>query len=378
MSSTVMKDVRKRMCRYEEGLSKYANRSSESIRFLPIKDDIRPSYYHDIDRIIYSLSYTRYVDKTQVFSNVNNNDHISKRMMHVQMVSKIARTIGRALLLNEDLIEAIALGHDLGHVPFGHEGEAILSKISQENGEGYFNHNVQSVRTLMVLEKDGEGDNISVQVLDGILCHNGELVQSEYRPVEKTKEDFLEQYYACYKDQAMVKKLRPMTLEGCVVRISDVIGYIGKDIEDAIRLGMLKKKDLPKEIVKVLGDDNSSIVNAIVLDIIENSYDKPYIKMSEDVAKALIDLKNFNYQNIYLKANTDEDRKEFEKMFRFLFDVYVNQIKNNDRECDIYKLYLSEMTSDYNKNNTPERKAIDYIAGMTDDYFINQYYKYSN
>ena len=176
----------------------------------------------------------------------------------------------------------------------------------------------------------------------------------------------------------MVKKLRPMTLEGCVVRISDVIGYIGKDIEDAIRLGMLKKKDLPKEIVKVLGDNNSSIVNTIVLDIIENSYDKPYIKMSEDVAKALIDLKNFNYKNIYLKANTDEDRQEFEKMFRFLFDVYVKQIKNNDHECDIYKLYLSEMTDDYNKNNSPERKAIDYIAGMTDDYFINQYHKYSN
>ncbi len=378
MDSKTKKEVIKRMHRYEEGLSKYATLNNEAIRLYPFKSDLRPNYYHDIDRIIYSLSYTRYVDKTQVFSNVNNNDHISKRMMHVQMVSKIARTIGRALLLNEDLIEAIALGHDLGHVPFGHEGEAILSKISEENGEGYFNHNVQSVRTLMVLEKDGVGDNISIQVLDGILCHNGELVQSEYSPVKKTKDEFLDQYYTCYKDQSLIKKLRPMTLEGCVVRISDVIGYIGKDIEDAIRLGMLKKKDLPKDIVKVLGDNNSSIVNTIVLDIIENSYDKPYIKMSAPVAKALIDLKNFNYANIYKKANTDEDRKNFEKMFRFLFDVYVKQIKNNVHNCDIYKLYLSEMTDDYNKKYSPERKAIDYIAGMTDDYFLNQYYKYNN
>lgn len=378
MDSKIEKSVTKRMYRYEDGLSKYATLSSEAIRLFPFKNDLRPNYYHDIDRIIYSLSYTRYVDKTQVFSNVNNNDHISKRMMHVQMVSKIARTIGRALLLNEDLIEAIALGHDLGHVPFGHEGEAILSKISQENGEGYFNHNVQSVRTLMVLEKNGIGDNISVQVLDGILCHNGKLTTNEYRPIKKTKEDFLNQYYACYQDQSLIKQACPMTLEGCVVRISDMIGYIGKDIEDAIRLGMLKKKDLPKDIVRVLGDNNSSIVNSIVLDIIENSYNKPYIKMSDAVAKALIDLKKFNSENIYKKANTDEERKNFEKMFRFLFDVYVKQIKNNEKQSDIYKLYLSEMTDDYNKSNTPERKAIDYIAGMTDDYFINQYYKYNN
>src|SRR5574344_1304262 len=161
-------------------LSKYACKDKDAIRFYPTVEDIRPDFFRDIDRVIYSLSYTRYIDKTQVFSNIFNNDHISKRMTHVQMVSKIARTIGRALNLNEDLIEAAALGHDLGHVPFGHEGETILSELSQEHGEGYFNHNVQSVRTLMNLEKDGNGDNITIQVLDAILCHNGELVQSEY------------------------------------------------------------------------------------------------------------------------------------------------------------------------------------------------------
>ncbi len=371
----ILRQVKERMYQKEKFLSVYASKNDDSIRLFPFNEDMRPPYYHDIDRIVYSLSYTRYIDKTQVFSNINNNDHISKRMTHVQMVSKIARTIGRALNLNEDLIEAIALGHDLGHVPFGHEGERILNLISLENNEGYFNHNVQSVRTLMNLEKDGNGANISVQVLDGILCHNGELVQKEYVPISKTKEQFIKEYNDCYRDQSVIKKLRPMTLEGCVVRISDVIGYIGRDIEDAIRLGILEKKDLPDNIITVLGDHNSQIVNTIVLDIIENSFDKPYIKMSEEVAQAVIDLKNFNYQYIYSKANSEKEKQEFEKMFRTLFASYLNQINNQEIDNDIFVSHLNEMSENYNKTTTPARKVIDYLAGMTDDYFINQYNK---
>jgi len=165
-------DIKKRMISHEKSLSKYATKSSEAMRFAKEKrkNDIRPAFFHDIDRIIYSLAYTRYIDKTQVFS-LKDNDHISKRMVHVQFVSKIAKTIGRALGLNEDLIEAIALGHDLGHVPFGHVGERILNDLSLKYDNTYFNHNVQSVRQLMVLENNGAGSNITVQVLDGILCH---------------------------------------------------------------------------------------------------------------------------------------------------------------------------------------------------------------
>ena len=176
-------------------LSPYACRDNEAYRFSEILDnDIRAPFYRDTDRIVYSLSYTRYMDKTQVFS-LNDNDNITKRMTHVQMVSRIARNIGRALKLNEDLIEAAALGHDLGHVPFGHAGERILNEISLEVGEGYFNHNIQSVRTLMVLENNGVGSNITLQVLDAIMCHNGELELQEYRPKKKTKEDFLNELY---------------------------------------------------------------------------------------------------------------------------------------------------------------------------------------
>ena len=234
-------DIKNIMLKYELLYTKYASFDKDAIRLLPYTPDIRPNYFRDIDRIIHSTYYTRYVDKTQVFSFANN-DNISKRMLHVQLVSKVARTIGRALSLNEDLIEAISLGHDLGHVPFGHVGEKILNEISEKNNLGYFNHNVQSVRELMILEDDGKGKNITVQVLDGILCHNGEFELIKYKPKKKNIEEFLNDYNNSYKIKNYCRTLVPMTLEGCVVRISDMIAYLGRDIEDAIRLNIIKKE----------------------------------------------------------------------------------------------------------------------------------------
>lgn len=368
-------DIKSRMLKYENTYSEYAAKDADAIHLLPYQEDIRPTYFRDVDRIIYSLSYTRYIDKTQVFS-LEDNDNISKRMVHVQFVSKIARTIGRALNLNEDLIEAIALGHDLGHVPFGHTGEAILNELSLKYDNTYFNHNVQSARLLMNVENHGKGNNISVQVLDGILCHNGEFVSDAYKPINKTKEEFLKQYNDCYVEKEAVGRLVPMTLEGCVVRLSDVIAYIGRDIEDAIRLGVLKKEELPEDITKVLGSDNRTIINNIILDIIENSEDKTYIKMSDEVFNAVNNLKAFNYKNIYSKANTDEDINNYKKMFNELFEIYMNQLKNRDLETDIYKVFLNGMCDEYINNTNDARKVIDYIAGMTDNYFISQYKKY--
>ncbi len=365
------------MLKNEDKLESYATKSIEAIRLKEEGSDIRPAFFRDIDRIIYSLSYTRYIDKTQVFS-FKESDHISKRMTHVQMVSKIARTIGRALNLNEDLIEAIALGHDIGHVPFGHTGEAILNGICLKEGLGYFNHNIQSVRTLMNLENNGEGINLCIQTLDGIMCHNGEFVSEEYYPRNKTKKEFLEEYENSYIDEAVIKKLRPMTLEGCVVRISDIVGYIGRDIEDAVRLGVFDKKDLPEDVVKVLGSDNKTIVNTIVLDVIENSLGKPYLKLSEPVYNAIKNLKKFNYENIYNKANTSEQVEEYKKMFNFLFYKYVEEIENKDEDCHIYKVFLNNMSKEYLEKNSAKRIAVDYISGMTDDYFISEYKKYKD
>ncbi len=369
------KQVCENMKKQEKNLSKYASKSVEAIRFLPQDEDYRTEYFRDIDKIIYSLSYIRYVDKTQVFSN-NDNDMISKRISHVQMVSKIARTIGRALNLNEDLIEAASLGHDLGHVPFGHEGEKILNEISLKYNEGFFSHNIQSVRTLMNIENKGLGNNVSLQVLDAILCHNGEMLQNIYSPQEKTKEKFLEEYNKSYQDKEILKKIKPMTLEGCVVRISDVVAYIGKDIEDAIRLSIIDKKDIPTNITTILGNTNSQIVNTIVNDIIINSINQNYIKLSENVFMALKELIEFNYKKIYEKANTKEELLKFKEMFNNLFDLYYNQIKNKEKNEDIYLFYLNEMDKSYFANNSCARMVIDYMAGMTDNFFNYQYKKY--
>lgn len=368
-------DIKSILLKREEGLSKYATKSSSAIRLVSEEDDIRPPFFRDIDRIIHSISYTRYIDKTQVFSFLDN-DHISKRIVHVQLVSKVARTIGRCLNLNEDLIEAIALGHDIGHTPIGHVGESILNDISKKELNEYFMHNVQSVRTYLDIDNNGLGKNLTVQVLDGILCHNGEILNNIYEPnFNKTKEDFLKEYHDCYKSIESSKKVRPMTLEGCVVRISDVIAYIGRDIEDAIQIGLLKRSDIPESITNVLGNNNKDIINTIILDIIKNSYNKPYIKLSDDVYKSIFALKDFNYEKIYKKANTKEKLAYYKDAFNKLYSKYLSDLEYTKKDSNIYTLFINNMNRKYLDNTSNKRKVIDFIAGMTDDYFIKSYEK---
>lgn len=372
MNEEVFSKVKESLQRKQDALSKYATRDNEAIRFKEMKEDYRPPYWHDIDRIIYNLSYARYSDKTQVFS-FKDNDHVSKRMTHVQLVSKVARTLGRMLNLNEDLIEAAALGHDIGHTPLGHLGEKILDEISQRELGEYFKHNVQGVRTYMYINKKGEGSNLTLQVLDAVLCHNGEIVSGEYHPVKKTKEEFLEQYESAYTDPEISRKLIPMTLEGCVVRISDIIAYIGRDIEDAIMLGALTRDQIPENIKRVLGDNNRDIIATINSDIINNSYGKPYIKMSDEVYQAIKDLKDFNYQYIYSKANTKEEEEYYRRGFNMLYNKYLNDIEENNISSDIYTKFLNWKNDVYRNNTSNKRIVIDFIAGMTDEYFMSKY-----
>ena len=360
-------NIEDNMLKHEKLLNNFASFNKDALRLEPLKKDIRGNYFRDIDRIIHSLSYTRYIDKTQVFS-INENDNISKRIIHVTLVSKIARTISRALNLNEDLTEAIALGHDIGHVPFGHVGEKFLNNLSLKYTNTYFMHNVQSVRTFMTLENK----NLTIQTLDGIMCHNGELPKQLYEPIKKDLKKFIEEYEKCYTDKDFADHLIPMTLEGCVVRISDIIAYLGRDIEDAERLNLLESTSIPESITKVLGNNNRDIVNTIILDIINNSFNKPYLKISDKVFDAIINLKNFNYENIYYKANSKERLNKINIMFNTLFESYLNDLKTNNQNSNIYKYYL-EMSKDYQKSKTKERVVIYYIAGMTDDYFITEY-----
>ena len=356
-------------------LSKYMTKDEDGVRLFPIEDDFRTSFARDIDRIINYASFTRYMNKTQVFS-FKHNDNVQTRIVHVLLVSKISRTIGRELGLNEDLIEAIALGHDIGHIPLGHVGEKILNKISIKELDETFMHNIEGVRNYLYLEANGLGANLTIQTLDGILCHNGEMLDSVYKPVHKTKEEFLKNYQDAYLMHKKHVSFSPMTLEGCIVKLSDVISYSGRDLDDAIRLDFIKRENIPENITRVLGNNNRDIVNTLVLDVIKNSKGKNYIKLSDEVFKALKDLVNFNYINIYNKANSKETIAHYEEMFNTLYYTYLKAIENKDMTSSIYTNFLNSMSDDYKKTN-PKRMVIDYISLMTDTYFLNEYEKIS-
>ena len=355
----------------EQHLSPYAALSSEAVRFVREEEDIRPPFFHDIDRIIHSLSYTRYLNKTQVFTK-NENDHVSRRITHVQLVSKIARTIGRALNLNEDLIEAIALGHDIGHTPLGHAGESMINEICQKELGCSFAHNIQGVRYYMAVANGGRGHNLTVQVLDGIMTHNGEMLSPLYEPVKKSKKEFLREYEEAYTDLKKSKTYHPMTLEGCVVRISDIIGYIGRDIEDAIMIGKLKREELPIDITKILGNTNRSIVNTIILDIVKESMNKPYLKMSKEVYQALFALKKYNYEHIYQESLSPSLWKKYQEGMWKLYRNYYQDIKEKNHQSMIYLTFLNHQGEEYLKNTEDKRKVIDFLAGMTDEMFLKE------
>ena len=355
-------------------LSPLAARNAQGVRRVfddRLESGYRQSYSVDVDRILHSLAYARYIDKTQVFYLVKN-DHITHRVLHVQLVSKIARTIGRFLGLNEDLIEAIALGHDIGHAPFGHDGEGFLSKICEDLGIGHFHHNLQSVQFLEKVERKGKGWNLCLQTLDGILCHDGEIHSEYLQPSTGKTFDEQEREIAAKKSDPQTF-LTPMTLEGCLVRMADTVSYIGRDIEDAIRLKLIHRSDLPVEIVNVLGDTNGTIVFRLVTDIIRNSYEKPYIAFSPEISEALKAMKLFNIERIYLNPKIKKHVQRIKELFEMLFETCLMDIKKEHKSSAIFDQFLKDMRNDYIQRHKPAEIVRDFISGMTDQYFLDQF-----
>lgn len=356
-----------------EKLSPWACLSNHAVRGKE-EDEIerghRQNFSVDTDRILHSLAYSRYIDKTQVFYLIKN-DHITHRVLHVQLVSKIARTIGRLLMLNEDLIEAIALGHDIGHSPFGHDGEECLSALCEKQHIGLFLHSIQSVRFLQEIERKGRGWNLTLQVLDGIFCHDGELHNQSLEPQKgKSFEILYDEMRQKAEDTSL--DIWPMTLEGCVVRMADTISYIGRDIEDAIRLTIISRGDIPKNCKQVLGDTNGTIVYSLVEDLITNSIDKPYINFSNEVGESLRTLKEFNKKNIYNSEIVKEQTSKIKLMFELLFEKYMKDFENGNENSDIYREFLDGMSPEYRKKTPAAGIIRDFVAGMTDQYFLDQ------
>nr|HDN00926.1 HD domain-containing protein [Deltaproteobacteria bacterium] len=367
-----LRDEKVRLERDEKkGLSPFATLSIDAVREREeerLATDHRQWFSVDADRILHSLAYARYIDKTQVFSLIPN-DHITHRVLHVQLVSKIARTIGRFLRLNEDLIEAIAYGHDIGHPPFGHDGERYLTELCVEYGLRPFIHSVQGVHFLRKVERKGRGCNLSLQVFDGILCHDGEIHCQSISPHRgktfRTLDKEMEAKFCSPQTD-----LRPMTLEGCVVRMADVISYVGRDIEDAIRLCLVGREQIPSHCREILGDTNGTIVYRLVEDLIRSSLNRDEIAFSHDVAEALAELKAFNMEFIYMDPRIKTESSKIKDLYRILFERFLDDLKKHRNESVIFKDYLNGMDASYTQDQSYETIVRDFISGMTDAYFL--------
>ncbi len=335
----------------------------------------RPAFSRDVEKIVNVPAYNRYSGKTQVFSFVYNDD-ITRRGLHVQLVGRIAKGIGRLLGLNLDLIEAIALGHDVGHTPFGHAGEKFLSSCYHKHTGLYFNHNVHSVRVLDELYPR----NLSLQTLDGVLCHNGEFCQQKLiRGNTNTFEDLDDLVNRCNVDEQTIATLRPSTLEGCVVRISDMIAYVGKDRTDAIGMGVIDS--LEQFDSSIIGKDNARIINNLTVDIVNHSYGKDSIELSEEAFEDLKLAKRQNYSLIYEKEGLVNNTQNIVgELFEELYERCLEDLLSGDESTPIFRHHIQSLENtsssisrkDYLKQDA-NRIVADYLASMTDNYFISIY-----
>lgn len=335
----------------------------------------RPAFARDIEKILNVPAYNRYADKTQVFSFVENDD-ICRRGLHVQLVGRIARGIGRLLGLNEDLIEAIALGHDLGHTPLGHAGERYLSECYHAHTGRFFNHNVHSVRVLDQLYRR----NVSLQTLDGVLCHNGEFAQQVLETgTTETFDQLDELVEACTSDEREIGNLRPSTLEGCVVRVADMIAYVGKDRADAIDMGLLSSLDVFES--DFIGQSNACIINNLTVDIVNHSYGQDRIAMSEEAFADLKRAKRQNYELIYdREGDVLGEGNVVRDMFAQLYERLLADVQAGDESSPVFKHHVAALCAK-SRSITPEgylatepnQVVVDYLASMTDSYFAALY-----
>lgn len=358
-----------------KNLSPYAFRDENALRRRTDTHDaddfLRAPFVRDADKIINCPYFSRYADKTQVFSLVKNDD-VSRRSLHVQLVSRIARTIGNALSLNQELIEAVALGHDIGHTPFGHAGERVLDEIYRERTGKRFFHNVHSVR---VLDKIFPY-NITLQTLDGILTHDGELPKAEYAPQKVSSfAEFDRRISKSYTESGYVKSLIPSTMEAAVVRISDVIAYLGKDRQDAAKLGVADESDFSHTVI---GDFNAEIINNLTVNVIENSLDKPYIMLDSAHFDGLKTALKENYSLIYNSPEVKEKTARIlAPVMRELYFRLLNDLEKDDFSSPIFTAHIDYVNQSRYKRDIPYEEnpkddiVADFIASMTDDYFIS-------
>lgn len=366
--------VREGLQAREAALSPYATRDSEAVYERPNSADedvdlVRPPFVRDVDRILNNAFYNRCMDKTQVFPFYRNDD-LTRRSFHLQLVSQISRKIGAALRLNTGLIEAIALGHDMGHTPFGHAGERMLNACYHAHTGRYFNHNVHSVRLLRTVAYR----NLSLQTLNGMLCHCGEKAFARYEPAPcPTFADLDALMERCYTVPGASHELRPSTLEGCVVRICDILAYVGKDRQDALSVGVYHGDEY-KLRDNILGETNGEFISNASANIIKNSIGKPYLAMDEEVFQGILKAKDENSREIYASPQAHARLDEIiEPMMERLYDRFLGDVQRGDESSYIYRHHINAWmmrTNPVYADQDPNDIVVDYIASMTDEYFI--------
>ncbi len=353
----------------EKHLSRFATKNSEAYRKVAEHEKrLRGPFAIDRDRIIYTGAYRRYQGKTQVvyFSNLFDEE-MSNRSLHTTYVAQVSRSIGRILRLNLDLIEAIALGHDLGHPPFGHDGEEILNDCCVKYGIGRFHHNIESLFIVDQITNHGKGLNLTFQVRDGIVSHDGEVHDEQLHPKRDKTEKDLEEFIKRMKTEDTTSP--PATLEACVVRISDTIAYIGQDIEDAIRMGFLNRDELPGDAVHKLGSTNDEILSTLITNVIYNSFNKEYVAFDKETSDALYELKRFNYKKIYNHPWIKKEKFTIRRGMIILFDKYMVDLEKKHVDSKIFNHFLNHKSEQYLKDTNDVEKVRDFIATMTDRYF---------
>lgn len=318
------------------------------------------SYRQDVARILSSKAYARYVDKTQVVY-LMHDDHLTRRGLHVQLVSHFARGIATLLKLDTDLVEAIALGHDVGHPPFGHEGEGYLSALSEEYGCGPFAHSVQSCRLLALIEPL----ELNLEVLDGFLCHDGGLQETRLKAV---KEKSLEQHERELKQKAQQPDLNvtPMTFEGCLVKLCDTVSYVARDLEDAIKMGLVERNQVPKTR---LGNTQEEILSQFEQDLVQCSSEQE-IAISKETAQDLKTLRRFNYDTFYFHPRLKVESAKIKRSYRLLFEYLLEDYCEKQQESYLWREFLANKQKAYVEAHSSAQLTVDFIAGMTDGFFV--------
>ncbi len=337
-------------------------------RVKPRKPDLRGDYFRDQTAIIHATPFRRLKHKTQVFFSPQN-DHICTRIEHVLHVSTIATTICKGLGLDVELAQAIALGHDLGHAPFGHVGEKVLNELAEKMGG--FIHEVHSLRVVDKIARNGEGLNLTYAVRDGIISHCGEEFQKVLTPGQEPKK----------LEAITTRQTSPLTYEGCVVRVADKIAYLGRDIEDAITAGLITTKDIPVDLRKNLGTTNGEIIDTLVMDVVKSSAGKEEVAFSDAKYELICRLKEFNYKRIYnnpILLKSDESIAALLKhLFSHLLKIYLEYGDEEEAyNSSSFKVdrhfwqFFSRRKNLYVSEVYPERCVVDFVAGMTDSYAL--------